>query len=141
MVTLTVKQIVGVLLVAGLIYGCASSGETTQRDSSDEETASSMTIHNPSLSLADYLRRVPGVMVQGGNGEVQIRIRGNLSFNTSSAPLFVIDGVRSGHSYSRIEGLVPVQNIHSIEVLKDSEASAIYGMAGSNGVIVIRTNR
>lgn len=62
-----------------------------------------------------------------------IRIRGITAFGNNS-PLVIIDGVRAGlHD-------INVNDIESIQVLKDASAS-IYGIAGSNGVILITTKR
>ena len=84
---------------------------------------------------------------------VSIRIRGITSLNGSSEPLYVIDGViltdaNSGSSglgkvdeseeVNSLMGLNP-QDIASIEVLKDASATAIYGSAGANGVVLITT--
>jgi len=70
---------------------------------------------------------VPGVMVSGSS----IRIRTATSINASNEPLFVVDGV----PVTTIDNIAP-QMVKSIQVLKGSSA-AIYGMRGSNGVIVI----
>lgn len=70
---------------------------------------------------------VPGVMVSGNS----IRLRTATSINASNEPLFVVDGV----PVTTIENIEP-QMVKSIQVLKGSSA-AIYGMRGSNGVIVI----
>lgn len=120
-----------------LFAGCATTNESNNR----QTDSGKMEIHDPSLKLSDYLKRVSGVTVHESGDQVKVTIRGSLSFNASSDPLFVVDGVRSGNDYNRIENMVPVESIHSIEILKDSEASAIYGLAGSNGAIVIRTVR
>jgi len=81
------------------------------------------------------------VIQQGGGkpgGNPMIRIRGTNSINTSSDPLFVVDGV-VGVS-NALTTLNP-QDISSIEVLKDASATAIYGSRGANGVIIITTKR
>lgn len=96
-------------------------------------------VHDSSLTLADYLVRVGGVTVQKRDGQTIVRIRGNLSFNAPADPLYVIDGIRSGHNYDRVERIVPVNSILSVQVLKGADASTLYGMDGSNGAIVIRT--
>lgn len=74
---------------------------------------------------------VPGVMVSGNS----IRIRTATSINASNEPLFVVDGV----PVNTIDNVQP-QMIKSIQVLKGSSAS-IYGVRGSNGVIVINLLR
>ncbi len=62
-----------------------------------------------------------------------VRIRG-FSSNTSSDPLYVVDGLR----VSDIGALDP-NNIESIEILKDAASAAIYGMEAGNGVVLITT--
>lgn len=67
--------------------------------------------------------------------EPQIRIRGMGSISASSDPLVVVDG------FPIAEGLsfVDMDDVESIEVLKDAASSAIYGSRGANGVILITT--
>jgi len=71
--------------------------------------------------------RFPGVQVTGHS----IKINGSTSLNVSTEPLFVVDGV----IVNSVDGISP-QTVKYIEVLKGPEAS-VYGMRGSNGVIVI----
>lgn len=64
-----------------------------------------------------------------------VRIRG-YSSNTTSDPLFVVDGVR----ISDISGIDP-NDIASMEVLKDAASAAIYGAEAGNGVVLITTKK
>ena len=66
-----------------------------------------------------------------------IRIRGNRSLNASNSPLYVVDGVQVGTDVSYLNP----SDIESMEVLKDASATAIYGSAGANGVIMITTKQ
>ena len=67
---------------------------------------------------------------------LKIRISGANSINSSNDPLFVVDGVALGSvSFQDIN----VNDIESMEVLKDASATAIYGSRGANGVIMITT--
>jgi TonB-dependent starch-binding outer membrane protein SusC len=66
-------------------------------------------------------------------GASDIRIRGITSFGNNS-PLIIVDGVR-GELHD-----INVNDIESLQVLKDASA-AIYGVAGSNGVIIITTKK
>ena len=81
----------------------------------------------------------PGVIVTMQDGapesKAQIRIRGVATINGSAAPLYVVDGVQVGSDAS----FVSPSDIESIDVLKDASATAIYGSAGANGVIMITT--
>lgn len=70
---------------------------------------------------------------QPGSGS-NIRIRGITSFGNTD-PLVIIDGVQG--SLTNINA----NDIESIQVLKDAGAAAIYGVRGSNGVIVVTTKR
>ncbi len=87
--------------------------------------------------------KISGVQVinQGGGipgGKPMIRIRGTNSINTSSDPLFVVDGIIG--VANALTTLNP-EDIVSMEVLKDASATAIYGARGANGVIMITTKR
>ncbi|MGD9994428.1 MAG: SusC/RagA family TonB-linked outer membrane protein [Salinivirgaceae bacterium] len=73
---------------------------------------------------------IPGVNVSAG----KIRIRGVSTITGNSDPLWVVDGL--------IGGSVPDENeIESIQVLKDAASSAIYGIRGANGVIIVTTKK
>ena len=66
-----------------------------------------------------------------------IRIRGTRSINATNEPLYVIDGIQIDRGINEINP----NDIESIEVLKDASATAIYGSAGANGVVLITTKR
>lgn len=80
-----------------------------------------------------------GVMVsqQDGSpdGRAAIRIRGIGTINGDASPLYVVDGVQVGNNAD----FVNPSDIESIEILKDASATAIYGSAGANGVVMITT--
>ena len=120
---------------------CASSGEAGSNQNKNDKVGSSVEVDNPSVSLADYLKRVSGVSVIGSGSNVQVNVRGATSVHGSTAPLFVVDGVRYGREYSRVENTVSVDSIKSVRVLKGVEASSAYGMDGSTGVIEITTKK
>ena len=91
--------------------------------------------------------KVPGVQVATSNapgGGIAVRIRGQASINGVADPLFVVDGipvpVGGGLSVGRnpLNFLNP-QDIANITVLKDAQATAIYGSRGANGVVLITT--
>lgn len=103
--------------------------------------------------------RVPGVIITQGSGlaggRVDVTIRGLASLRPDgSYPLYIVDGVpftstpiASGSmglyildAPSPLNNLNPA-DIESIEVLKDADATAIYGSRGSNGVILITTRK
>lgn len=125
------------MLIAVLLVGCASSGEVSGTKRS--HPSADVSVRNPSITLADYLKRVPGVQVFGSGSSAQVMVRGATSVNGETSPLFVVDGSRYGRDFTKIQNMVPVNSINSIQVLKGVEASSAYGMQGSAGVIVIRT--
>lgn len=86
--------------------------------------------------------RVAGVQVSSGSGEpgsgLDIVIRGGNTVNGDNSPLYVLDGfIIENFSPS----LIDPSDIESMSVLKDASATAIYGVRGSNGVIIITTKR
>jgi len=71
---------------------------------------------------------------QAGAG-VNMQLRGTRSFTASGTPMFIIDGLPGDYS------TLNPNDIESIEVLKDASSTAVYGSAGSNGVIIITTKK
>lgn len=80
-----------------------------------------------------------------------LRLRGTTSINSSSDPLYIIDGVflnntslqtsnLGGRSTSPLADINPA-DIESIELLKDASATAIYGSRGANGVVIVTTRK
>ncbi len=108
------------------------TGAVTQVKSEDIEAR---TITNASQALQG---KTSGVQVLSSTARPgsspDIRIRG-ISSNSSSSPLYVIDG-RIGS----ISGIDP-NDIESMEVLKDGASAAIYGAEAGNGVILVTTKR
>ena len=93
--------------------------------------------------------KVAGVNVISNSGQPgvgsTIRIRGGASLNASNDPLVVIDGVPfSGNTIDNAPSPLSLINPNDIEtftVLKDANATAIYGSRASNGVILITTKK
>jgi TonB-dependent starch-binding outer membrane protein SusC len=85
--------------------------------------------------------RAAGVVVTNNSGapggNVKIRIRGTNSLYGSNEPLYVVDGVALNISIADLN----VNDIESVEVLKDASATAIFGNRGANGVVLITTKR
>jgi TonB-linked SusC/RagA family outer membrane protein len=106
--------------------------------------------------------RVAGVLVTQTSGvagsTVKLQVRGRNSITQGSEPLYIIDGVPmaaqnapiskigsildegSGTGLSSMGALSP-SDVESIEVLKDADATAIYGSRGANGVVLITTKK
>lgn len=89
---------------------------------------------NPMESLQG---RVAGLDITRSSGQagegVDMQLRGNRSFTASGTPLFIINGLPGDYA------TLNPYDIESIEVLKDASSTAVYGSAGSNGVIIITT--
>ena len=82
---------------------------------------------------------LPGVTVMASTGmpgeeDPQIVIRGISSWNNSE-PLVLVDGIE------RPMSAVDISSVQSVSVLKDASATAVYGVKGANGVILITTKR
>lgn len=131
-----------ILTILGLsvwFTACSSVGSSV----SDENGSTERNVSDSKdyyTSLADFLRRMPGVSVTGSGENVQVRMRGVNSFNTGVTPLYVIDGQSVGTSYSQANSMVDPRDIDYVKVLKGPEVST-YGMRGANGVIEIFTKK
>lgn len=121
------------------------------------ETIEKQPISNPLQALQG---RVAGLQitqstgVPGGAFSVQIRGRNSLNPEVGNDPLYVIDGVvypsiRISTNTSNVItnggvnplSMVSPDDIESIEVLKDADATAIFGSRGANGVILITSKK
>ena len=102
----------------------------------DEETID----RRQATSIAELLQNVPGVSVTRTGSGFSVRVRGAGSFMGDGEPLFVVDGVPLQSSTDGAFGINP-SDVKRIEVLKDAAATAIYGLRGGNGVILITTKR
>ncbi|RYY37857.1 MAG: TonB-dependent receptor [Sphingobacteriaceae bacterium] len=92
----------------------------------------------PALSNA-IAGKLPGIITRQASGEpgydaAQVYIRGLSTFGNNS-PLILIDGVE------RDMNNINAQEIESFTILKDASATAVYGVRGANGVILINTKR
>jgi TonB-linked SusC/RagA family outer membrane protein len=94
---------------------------------------------NPATGLA---AKVAGVDVRladnGVNPQVKVTFRGSRSIEGNNAALIVVDGIPVDQQY--LANINP-NEIDDITILKGSNAAALYGMAASNGVMVITTKK
>lgn len=120
------------------------------------EEISRQPVSNP---LATLEGRVPGVLITQSSGvpgaSFKVQVRGQSSLINGSEPLYIVDGIPFAANNNNINsmasilsqgsaGLSPFSmlnpaDIESIEVLKDADATAIYGSRGANGVVLITT--
>ena len=135
-------------------------GTTTQRLSTGNvstvkaEDIEKQPVSNP---LAALEGRVPGLVIIQNSGVpgsgFNVQIRGRNSISNGTDPLYIIDGVPftstplnatfSGQiiGYGSPLSYINPSDIESIEVLKDADATAIYGSRGANGIILITTKK
>ncbi|WP_158797097.1 SusC/RagA family TonB-linked outer membrane protein [Pedobacter sp. L105] len=137
-------------------YGTAQKKDLTGSIS----TVSSKDFQTGNITSPDQLiaGKVAGVSITSNGGQPgagsTIRIRGGASLNASNDPLIIVDGVPFGSnllpgatSSNAIAGvgnplaLINPNDIETFTILKDANATAIYGSRASNGVIIITTKK
>ncbi|MCR4860104.1 MAG: TonB-dependent receptor [Bacteroidales bacterium] len=102
-------------------------------------TVSSNDLDVPVSNVAQALQgKMAGVVVSMNDGSPgaapQIRVRGSKSITQTNDPLYIVDGF----PVSNLQD-IPVDQIKSINVLKDAAATAIYGSRGAAGVVLVQT--
>jgi TonB-dependent SusC/RagA subfamily outer membrane receptor len=75
------------------------------------------------------------------DGGIAVRIRGGSSIYGNNDPLYIVDGTPFEPGPNGALSGIPVSEIESIKVLKDATDTAMYGVRGANGVIVIKTKQ
>ncbi len=104
-----------------------------------------------SVNTQEMMKKVPTNILQGLKGQAAgvvvsaqdgspdansaVQIRGVATINGDTKPLYVIDGVVVGKDANFLNP----SDVENIEILKDASATAIYGSAGANGVIMVTT--
>ena len=109
-------------------------GAITQTNAATLEKSGGITTLGAALT-----GNVPGVITLSGNGapgseDPTIYIRGQGTWN-SAGPLVLIDGIE------RPMAGLDISSVESISVLKDASATAVFGVKGANGVILVTTKR
>ena len=97
--------------------------------------------------------KTAGVFIGQSSGRlgegISIQVRGASSISASNQPLFVVDGVpiinqnlsnSSNHPTNPLSNM-DLNNIETLQILKDASAAAIYGSRASNGVVIITTKK
>jgi TonB-dependent SusC/RagA subfamily outer membrane receptor len=134
-------------IVATLTLGCANkvrTGDTQVLPTRPPPPPGSMkgteAARERSTTLAQMLQgRLAGVTVYPApDGGVIVRMGAPTSFYGDQSPLFVVDGVTIDGRTNTLSWLDP-HDIETVQALKDPSQTAIYGLRGANGVIVIRT--
>lgn len=120
------------------------------------KTIEKQPVNNPLAAMQGHMSGVNIVQNTGvPGGGYNIEVRGKNFINGSTNPLFIIDGVPYGFeslesplvagqinqgNVSPLNAINPM-DIESIDVLKDADATAIYGSRGANGVVLITTKK
>ncbi|MCD4769616.1 MAG: SusC/RagA family TonB-linked outer membrane protein, partial [Bacteroidales bacterium] len=132
-------------------YGSAIKRELT---GSIAKVSTDGLAETPNVSFESAIQgKTAGVFIEQASGKlgeaVKMRIRGSSSISANNQPLYVVDGVpitSSNLSNSSNQPTNPIADINmndveSIQILKDASAAAIYGSRASNGVVLITTKK
>ena len=136
-VVMTDDNALGEVVVVG--YGQQKKASVV--GSISQTDAKTLNRHAGVTSLGQALTgNLPGVVTFSSTGmpgeeDPKIVIRTQTSINGSNDPLVLVDGVE------RAMNTVDLSSVESISVLKDASATAVYGVKGGNGVILITTKR
>lgn len=109
-------------------------------------TGSSVSVGSKELAIAPVTTaaqalagKAAGVQIVQQSGapgaDINITVRGGTSITQSTTPLYIVDGFQMENGLQNVD----INDIESIDVMKDASATAIYGARGSNGVILITT--
>jgi hypothetical protein len=89
------------------------------------------------LDLTAYLRRIPGMQIQGSGPDAVVRVRDQRSLMGETSPLFVVDGNILGNNFASLYTSIDPNEIKRIRVLKSASETNRYGLQGGNGVLEI----
>ena len=142
------------LLPLGFLVGLSSACVHRNKSASDAPPPASSSPPSATVTADDIAKapgqsveqvlmgRFPGVEVsRTPDGGFAVRIRGGSSIRSGNTPLYVLDGVvvePGPNGY--LTGINP-NDIASIEVLKEPAETALYGVRGANGVIIVKTKQ
>ncbi|HTL09818.1 MAG TPA: SusC/RagA family TonB-linked outer membrane protein [Chitinophagaceae bacterium] len=139
-----------------IVKGYYSSSKRLNTGSVSGVTARTIATQPVSNVLTALEGRMPGVYIAQATGiaggGININIRGRNSIAAGNDPLYIIDGIPFtstplGSSISVITkqgnplASINPADIEQVEVLKDADATAIYGSRGANGVVLISTKK
>lgn len=105
------------------------------------QVSSKELLRSPAANISQAISgKIPGVITTQtsgapGSDDANIYIRGRATFAGDGQPLVLVDGVERKFSQ------IAPDDIESISILKDASATAVYGVRGANGVILITTKR
>ncbi|MBC7889661.1 MAG: TonB-dependent receptor [Ferruginibacter sp.] len=121
-------------------------GYGTQKKATNTGAQAAMTgkllVQSPAANISNSMvGRVSGLFASQASGEPgadqsTLRIRGVGTFNGGQEPLVLVDGIQVDN-YNSIDA----NEIENITILKDASSTAVYGIRGANGVMIITTKR
>lgn len=101
-------------------------------------------LERPATNINQALQgQAAGVFVSAPtrpSDDATIRVRGINTINAGASPIYVVDGLIMENNQGGFNS-VNVNDVASIQVLKDASATALYGSRGANGVVVITTKK
>ncbi|WP_152530864.1 carboxypeptidase-like regulatory domain-containing protein [Sediminibacterium sp. C3] len=97
--------------------------------------------HSPTTNVATVLQgNAPGLRIQQRTGQPgttpSITFRGGTEFGGGGTPLFIVDGVIVPSLYG-----LDINDVATIDLLKDAATTAIYGARAANGVVLVTTKK
>ncbi|NJO87134.1 MAG: TonB-dependent receptor plug domain-containing protein [Lewinella sp.] len=116
----------------------ATHGPSRKAKNPNEVTVTSA---ESGIDLTSYLRRIPGLQVQGNGENASLRVRFNASFETENRPLIVLNGIPLGYNYSSLYTVIDPNDIDKVSVLKTPDETSRYGIQGSSGVVEVTTRK
>ncbi len=141
------RAVLPAVVAAFVLAGCARSRDAAAAQATSAPSKSILAAEDiersPGIPLEQLLvARIPGLAItRGEDGQLALRVRGTSTIMGDTEPLYVLDGIplepRPGGNLNAVNRY----DIASIEVLKDPASTAMYGLRGAGGVILIRTKR
>jgi TonB-dependent starch-binding outer membrane protein SusC len=141
------RALLSASLLIGVVAGCARSRTAADDSRQSGRQRGIVTAEDiersPGISLEQLLvARIPGLTLRrAGDGHLAITIRGTSTILGEQEALYVLDGIPLQPGSSGGFRGINRHDIASIEVLSDPVSTAMYGVRGANGVIVITTKR
>ncbi|GAB6012924.1 SusC/RagA family TonB-linked outer membrane protein [Viscerimonas tarda] len=141
------NQVLNEVLVVG--YGVQRKRDVTTAISSLKASELAVPVTSLDQAMAGKLAGVQVLQPNGiPGGGMAIKVRGTGSITAGNEPLYIVDGFPMSDGASSATGMkvnplssINMNDIESIEVLKDASSSAIYGSRGANGVVIITTKK
>ena len=135
-VTMT-EETLGLDEVVVIGYGTAKKRDLTGAVSSVQGSdIAQVPVTTAAQAITGKIAGVHVVSQSGAPGaDINVVVRGGTSITQGSSPLYIVDGFQMDDALKHVD----INDIESIDVMKDASSTAIYGARGSNGVVIITT--